>query len=617
MTSSYDIHLEELDETFEQALQPTNTKINLWSHQLTLLQRCKQYENEQIPLNSFETIRNSQRNLNSSDFIKTKIGIIGDRVGSGKSFVILSLILDNDISNNQSILKAYGKNKLILSCAETSRNIKTNLLVIPHNLISQWEDYIKTFSDSLRYYIISQHKHVEALFDNTIHVADYQLFIVTASFYSRLAHYITSRSLKFQRVIYDEIDNMNLPNCMSIDSNFYWFVTASYANCLHPKGYSKWDYSLGRHVWYATGLKNSGFVKDIFMDLYLNLSKDFVKILVLKNKDSYIETSVSLPPIETITISCKTPITINVLDGFVEREVINSLNAGDVANAIRIIAPTHRNTEDNLISIQIDKYVREIRNCDIRINFTQTLEFNTEAERQNELERLINRKNEIEKKIEGIQQRIHNNNTCCICYDDIKNKAISPCCSNPYCFLCVNIWLAKHKNCPLCKKQLEPKDLLVVDETTISKNVANVIIPNPNEFNENFDKLKNLEIILKKRATEGKILIYSSYDMSFQSIINILINMQLEYKFLKGNESQLKKTLDRYKTGDLNILLVNTRNYGCGINLENTTDIIMFHKVESETEKQVIGRAQRHGRSTSLKVWYLLYENEIHSRRNI
>ncbi len=105
--------------------------------------------------------------------------------------------------------------------------------------------------------------------------------------------------------------------------------------------------------------------------------------------------------------------------------------------------------------------------------------------------------------------------------------------------------------------------------------------------------------------------------MSFQSIINILINMQLEYKFLKGNESQLKKTLDRYKTGDLNILLVNTRNYGCGINLENTTDIIMFHKVESETEKQVIGRAQRHGRSTSLKVWYLLYENEIHSRRNI
>jgi hypothetical protein len=37
----------------------------------------------------------------------------------------------------------------------------------------------------------------------------------------------------------------------------------------------------------------------------------------------------------------------------------------------------------------------------------------------------------------------------------------------------------------------------------------------------------------------------------------------------------------------------------------------MFHKLDTEMEKQVIGRANRFGRVESLKVWYLLHANEI------
>jgi SNF2 family DNA or RNA helicase len=100
--------------------------------------------------------------------------------------------------------------------------------------------------------------------------------------------------------------------------------------------------------------------------------------------------------------------------------------------------------------------------------------------------------------------------------------------------------------------------------------------------------------------------------MSFSSITNILDNMNVKYAYLKGNEAHILKLLDKYKnTNELNVLLVNSRNYGSGLNLENTTDIIMFHKVESETEKQVIGRASRIGRTCPLNVWYLLYDNEI------
>ena len=46
------------------------------------------------------------------------------------------------------------------------------------------------------------------------------------------------------------------------------------------------------------------------------------------------------------------------------------------------------------------------------------------------------------------------------------------------------------------------------------------------------------------------------------------------------------------------------------MNLENSTHIIFVHKMETEIEKQVIGRAQRMGRTSVLNIIYLQYENE-------
>ena len=41
-----------------------------------------------------------------------------------------------------------------------------------------------------------------------------------------------------------------------------------------------------------------------------------------------------------------------------------------------------------------------------------------------------------------------------------------------------------------------------------------------------------------------------------------------------------------------------------------TTDIIIYHKLDINTETQVIGRAQRYGRKAPLIINYLLYEHE-------
>tara|TARA_B110000261_G_C13050737_1_gene344117 strand:+ start:453 stop:767 length:315 start_codon:yes stop_codon:yes gene_type:complete len=91
---------------------------------------------------------------------------------------------------------------------------------------------------------------------------------------------------------------------------------------------------------------------------------------------------------------------------------------------------------------------------------------------------------------------------------------------------------------------------------------------------------------------------------------------QVSFSHLKGNQQQCNYIIEKYKTSDLDVLLINSKHYGSGLNLENTTDIVLFHKFTDQIEKQVIGRAQRTGRKDSLNVWYLLNEQEEHNREN-
>ena len=42
-----------------------------------------------------------------------------------------------------------------------------------------------------------------------------------------------------------------------------------------------------------------------------------------------------------------------------------------------------------------------------------------------------------------------------------------------------------------------------------------------------------------------------------------------------------------------------------------TTDIVLYHRMNSDLEKQIIGRGQRVGRTSPLIINYLCYENEV------
>lgn len=603
----FDINVDEINENDQKAIHPI-CNITLRPHQLSLLHRCIEYENDKPNLCKFDSLESY---VKKNDFFNTNIGVIADRVGSGKSYVILSIILSNSIINrDNTLIKSSGLNNITFFFKDEKPVVKTNIIVIPHNLCSQWENYIKIFNKGLKYIIINKQKNFENIKDDD-NLIENDVIIVTSTFYNKISKLFIDKGVKLQRIFFDEVDSLNIPGCTNIDANFIWFVTASYGNVIYPRGYTKYDPIKNRYIYTASGIRNSGFIKNIFLDLYTNIPKELTKILILKNSESYIESSLQLPELISHTIKCRTPFSINILNGIVDKNIIESLNAGDVNSAMSFINSNNKGTENNIINLLLDKLTIQIKNFQIKLNMTNELVYDDENDRESDKSSLTNKINDINKKMDMIKDRIISNNLCVICYDNIENKTVTKCCQNSFCFTCIHIWLNKKVNCPICKSLLNGNMLYVIknDVEEIIKDVE--IIPE-NELHEKHDKFKNLKILLeKKKNSNAKILIFSGYDYTFNQIIPILNSIDIKYDYIKGNGDQIKSIVNKYKKNQIDVLLVNTKNYGTGMNLENTTDIIMFHKFDTQLEQQVIGRAYRLGRELPLNVYYLLHENEM------
>ena len=606
---NYNTDVYELDENSPRT-PFTFGNIILKSHQETLLHHCLKLENERITLSECDQIRTMCR---PNDSLLTKVGVLADRVGSGKSFVIIALMMKSEMRVHQDdiLIKSFGYNNVTFSVNRGSQHIKTNLLVIPHNLTSQWSEYLNMFP-SISYFVMNK-KSFTAIQTDEMKLEDYDLVIITPTYYNKFAVHMQDTNVAFQRVIYDEVDNLKIPSCRSFNARFIWLVTASYGNIIYPRGFTRWEPSMRRYIWCAQGIEQSGYLKNMLVDIFHQIPRQLHALLVIKNKDEYVQRSLDIPPVVRTIVPCKTPRTIRILDGLVERNIIECLNANNIQGAIAHVNPSNKASEDNIIEIMLQKYDTQLTNLRLRLTHTEQYLYENEGERAAEIQRLQSKIDDLTNKMNLIKQRIMDSNTCIICYDDIENKTIINCCHNTFCFKCINIWFSHTALCPLCKLSKSVKDLYIVSEneknSIDTQMIVNVDV-DPNVMGPHWDKYTNLRILLRNRDRESKFLIFSNHDNSFVQIYDILHELDINFEHVKGNSFVVKNIVNRYKNGSVNVLLVNSSHYGSGLNLENTTDIVMFHKFDTEIDKQVVGRADRLGRTSPLRIWYLVYENE-------
>lgn len=607
------VMVDEIDAESPLAEQPPGARLALRPHQLGLLRRCERFESDALEVaREFPTAAATA----GAAVMRTRVGVLADRVGSGKSFVVLALVLSQvrggRVLRRDDQVRSFASGRVTVTTPDVSAPVATTMLVVPHNLCAQWEAYVAAFCPpDLGVVVVRRQANVASLAEpgGRQRLADAELVLVTSTCHNQVAALVRKHGLKLSRVVYDEADSLHIHRCATIDACFCWLVTASYPNLMFPGGRNHYDPAARSVVWSITGVRHNGFIKDVCNDVHNQMHNHMSRLLVVKCSDAYVQASLDMQPPEVTHVVCQVPAALRVLSGVADRAIIDCLNAGDVASALAHVNAPNKNSEDNIVAVLVEKYARELSNWEHRLDLVESrLEFDDPAERDVEAARVRRKRDEARQRIDSIRERIVSTDTCCICYCGIENKSVAPCCSNAFCFQCISIWIHRTHTCPLCKRDLTNANLLVVrpeGAATGTPQASPDALP---------DKLAALEAVLRRRRAEtpsAKFLVFSSYDNTFTQVTPLLTSMGIRHSFLKGNGYVVQSIVNEFKTGDIDVLLVNPKHYGCGLNLQNTTDIVLFHKFDSEAEKQVIGRADRFGRQDALRVWYLLYSTEV------
>ena len=119
-------------------------------------------------------------------------------------------------------------------------------------------------------------------------------------------------------------------------------------------------------------------------------------------------------------------------------------------------------------------------------------------------------------------------------------------------------------------------------------------------------------VIQNLKNNPGKrYLIFTNNYYLIGQIHHSFKNSGISYSTVKGNSRTIQKRLKQFQNNEIQVLLLNAKYFGSGLNLQCADEIYIFNKLDKETENQVIGRANRFGREKELIVNYVLYENEV------
>ncbi len=84
----------------------------------------------------------------------------------------------------------------------------------------------------------------------------------------------------------------------------------------------------------------------------------------------------------------------------------------------------------------------------------------------------------------------------------------------------------------------------------------------------------------------------------------------VRHAMLKGTAACITRAVREYRSGSIKVLLMNPAACGHGLNLQDTTHLILLNPLDVDMERHAMGRALRVGKSSPLTVWKLLYSYE-------
>ena len=594
----------ELNEKSPQYAQPECTKhngISLFPHQKAALYRCKQLEKKDIQIRSPDMMN-----------IKTNMGILADKPGAGKSHVVLSLIasdIQDQLESHQDhthrgFQYALCNNKINVHMKRESfqKYIDTNFIVVSPTTVDQWKKYLqKVLPPQIPSFVASNKQEFDAFLTN---MDRYKVAVLTWHTYkmyvSEMELLYMSEDFIARRVFYDDVDVM--PVLPILKSFFYWYISSTTENIYHP---------FGNNSRYISGILNYTFVKQDLINLHRYCYGDNsshtidASPFIVRNDVHFVDRSMRFLPIEENYVESSQVLHHDHVKTYIQMGEINkAMHVFDITKHMTLVEIKKQMTQPHEACLLLkqeeeDEFLSD--NHHIISEFVGQTRYQFECEKE-----------DILRKIDAINKRIDTDDICQICFEPFHTRCILKCCQKSFCAKCLLQWLCVRNMCPLCKTNLfSSTDIFVEKNNETTSNTSSGT--HTHSIHPENTKIVNLENILRylRRKEDSKIIV--GYPVPYHhSYLMPFIKTQMNIEYLKGNRNTVNKTLQNFKNRSDIALFMTKKYFGAGLNLECTTDIILFHKLSNDMEKQIIGRAQRTGRQTPLRVWYILHDTEMH-----
>ena len=611
-----DVYINSLEDDESVYLQPPLIKVPLRRHQHAIINKMNSYEKELL-----------EGSIQDTNILYSRYAILGDNVGVGKTLMVLSHIaqlrdqprnvvlthLQNDSSPNfYSLVKTKVSDLSNAGC----------LVVVPHTLFRQWSDEITT-KTSLKLASMKTKKHVLSE-DFAQNVAEADIVLVSNTLYRDLCARTFELNIRWNRVFIDEADSIALSYlCYVIPTNFTWLITASFTNLLFPlysaihissTVYESFlvEHSVPEEFQYILRTLFNTTYRDYYLHINVRSLKFITNIvntthalrgrLVLRCSQEFIDKSICLPRLITTIIRCKPSLSHRIVYDVINANVRQLLNAGDIKSALEQLGVKTENNQSLIEAVNENK-AKELERLQKTYDFKQSLEYSSPQAKESSLKNLQEKIDNIKDQMKNLETRIENykKEACPICYEEPNDALITCCCNQVFCAYCILTSLSRNMSCPLCRANIQPSSL---------KKISTEIVEKKEKEKENPKKKEAFLKILQENPN-GKFLIFSNYDNSFIEILDSCKTQNMITKELKGSKDSIASTLNQFRSGKVNCLLLNGLHIGAGLTITDATHVILLHAVSGEVEKQILGRAYRDGRTSELHFIKLLHPDEL------
>ena len=599
-------------------------KVNLRSHQQAVLAAME--NKEQQLLKGLDC---------SGEILYSSYGILGDSVGVGKSLMVMGHIARLKTIPPLESSYSMGRNSTdkVFSLKHnyfTDLSEANCLVIVPHTLFRQWADYIKKQSNLKGLLLDKKNSLKTDTFLQDVMASD--VVLVSNTLYKEFSVWQRDNDIRWKRVFVDEADTIHMVNGYpKPEARFTWFITASWMNILFSNE-TLYIHKTSLHTNVFGDNAPYSFLKPHFDEMYrstrpydyvrynmtsYNFFRDLVNHdhilrgnLVIRCNDTFIQESISLPPLTRINILCRIPLTQRIVSQAIPADIQQLLHGGDVTGAIQALGVKAEDTT-SLIDAVTKNLQKELIRLKATYEFKAALEYATPQSKETALSSLATKMKEKEEAIKNIQERIDGfkDEMCPICYDDPAEPIITPCCSRIFCGKCILLCYTRNPTCALCRTPFQLKDL-----TKVVSNKEETAIVDSNTGTNPEDMLeKKPETLMRlfRDNPEGRFLVFSRYDNPFTAMETAIEGVGVNVKQLKGNKDAIASTLRAFQSGDIRCLLLNSHYAGSGLNITAATHVVLLHAMTHEEEKQILGRAYRMGRTGPLQFIRLLHSDEM------